>query len=156
MTHNEVYAYTAGLLDGEGSFLIARSPTFFAARVTIVMTDRRPIDWLQEHFPGNNHSNTARNPDHAEQYLWGISNKVQLAKFIPLVLPYLQVKKIQAELVWQFCRQFPLKRKCKMTDEDRRIGEMYYKIGALLNSKGAGSQELKARIVTAITGGQGA
>src|SRR6267142_5471025 len=144
MTHNEVYAYTAGILDGEGSFLIAKSPTFYTSRVTVVMTDRRPIDWLQEHFPGNNHPSAARNPEHADQYLWGITNKYHLMEFIPNVLPYLQVKRVQAELVLQFCKQFPLKRKYRMTDEDREIGGKYYRICGILNSKGSANQELKA------------
>lgn len=152
MTNNEVYAYTAGLIDGEGAIMLVKSPTFYTVRVTVVMTDMRPIDWLYRHFSGNRTDQAVRNIEHAPGYRWDISSKNKVSAFLIPIIPYLQVKKLQAELAVQFCREFDLKRKCRMSDSDRVSGERYFQIIRLLNSKGADSQELKARISLSLVG----
>jgi len=112
MEHSEqVRAYTAGLMDGEGCIVIGVSkrkrvrgivPDHWL-QVGITGTDRELIDWLHETF-GGHISDNSHCPSRRRQrpcWAWRIMSN-QASDFLKLILPYLKVKTPQATLAIEF------------------------------------------------------
>lgn len=106
---NEMKAYLAGLFDGEGSVNIFKQsnrkdmnyPAYFV-EISIGNTHKGVLQWILEHFGG-------RLTDNAEQYShrnqrtwrWRASSD-EAYKTLVLMLPYLIIKKEQAQLAIEF------------------------------------------------------
>lgn len=101
-------AYAAGLIDGEGTISVSeyavradrRSPQF-RWHVSVMLTDARPLVWLARTFGGTVHSYPPRKPGHQGVSYWRLSNR-RAAVFCELLLPYLQIKREQADLALAF------------------------------------------------------
>jgi hypothetical protein len=96
--------YAAGLFDGEGYVRIAtwRKPNSVHTRYQVYgginMCHRPVIEALQQKFGGNMPNPGARQkPHHRPLYTWNFSSQVA-ARFLRRVLPYLIVKREEAEL----------------------------------------------------------
>jgi len=108
----ETLAYTAGLIDGEGNIGVQgikpaghhKRPNHYLV-VRISMCDLPIIEWLHDTFGGfvttrTNHP-SRQNNNRRPQWAWAIySSDAQI--FLEQVLPYLQVKRRQAELAIEF------------------------------------------------------
>jgi len=96
----EELAYFAGVLDGEGSFSIGGSSRshIHATQINVGNTDLRLLHWIVERFGGNVHVERRHNPAHAKIWRW-YSHVGNLDQMIRAVLPYLVIKREQAELV---------------------------------------------------------
>lgn len=110
-------AYIAGILDGEGSIMIQRhaSKAFmeqrkkrgcnhphYAPAIRIGMQDRAPLDLIVEATRiGKVHE---EKPYHRRKpmFRWMVRSKNEIKEFLTLVMPYLLVKKEQANLCLQF------------------------------------------------------
>lgn len=114
-------AYIAGIIDGEGSIMIQRqaSKSFMAQRaktgcfhphyspgIRIGMLEREPLDLIVE---------TTKigfiyeeKPYHHKRpmFRWMIRSKQDIEDFLPLIMPYLIVKKQQAELCLKFIKEW--------------------------------------------------
>ncbi len=109
------YAYAAGIIDGEGSISVSKcnhrkgaANPGYAITIDVAMKDGRVIDWLFGTFGGsvrqesNNPSCYRKSPDgriykNCTLYHWYIKcNKA--AEVLKRVLPFLKLKKRQAEL----------------------------------------------------------
>ena len=142
-------AYMAGFMDGEGHFSIAcggwqkpyyrspanrargkLSPPFrnYTVRVGCANTDKRVISWIQEHIGGTYsiHRQTAAWKVCYKWHLYGANVQEQ---FILAVLPYLILKREQANILLQFIRLHGVENPSKRE-------ELYQRI-RLLNRRGA-------------------
>ena len=102
---NEVdLAYLARLFDGEGSFVINRviykwkKTPFFYGQAYICNTNLELINWLKSRFNGRAHITHKKNPKHKQVYKFNFLLRGRI-KLLKAVLPFLIIKKKQAELV---------------------------------------------------------
>jgi len=118
-------AYTAGIMDGEGSIGIARHKSKsckrgYALELTVQVTssDEWLCQWLKFGFGGSlSHStNSVGNP----MWHWIISARKAM-EFLKLIIPYLNLKKPQAELAIKF--QEAKKMRPVKTDEEMAVEE---------------------------------
>lgn len=101
-------AYIAGILDGEGSIFLRKDPPGrggLAPTTDITNTDRRLIDWLLKELGGHYQTKT-RTPKEKNWktcYYWRTQNTLDIHNLLKAVLPYLIIKRKNAEKVFQFC-----------------------------------------------------
>ena len=93
-------AYLAGIFDGEGCVGYYkrrgnRSKYSYIALVAISQTDFRPIHWLQEKIQFGTVV-TKAGKKHFE-YQWSTNKKSNVYEFLDAIIPYLILKKEQAE-----------------------------------------------------------
>ena len=110
---NEILAYTAGLIDGEGCICISMNKPSnkngltldnHFLRVRIAITDKEVVEWLKNTFGGftSNNSNCPSKRKHWKVlWVWCISS-IQAKDFLKMIYPYLRIKKKQAELAIRF------------------------------------------------------
>ena len=101
-------AYTAGIIDGEGCIMISRvrsqrsrSGYIYGLTVAVNSTDEWLPQWLKFSFGG---SITFREPHRKNEsplWMWALRSR-QASDFLKLTLPYLHLKKPQAELAIKF------------------------------------------------------
>ena len=118
-----LYAYVAGIIDGDGHIGIYRINTAkqkrFAIRVTVGTTSEWLSQFLQFHFGGSTH--ISPRPEHKSIWFWAVSAK-KAEQVIELLLPYLQLKRPQAELALSFQhRKHP--RHTPLPDAERALEE---------------------------------
>lgn len=91
---NEKTAYLAGIIDGEGTIYAIRRRR--SVRVYVVNTDERLIRWLEREFGGLVYR---REPRHGwkAKFEWHVVSR-DVSRILTLVLPYLVIKREQAEL----------------------------------------------------------
>lgn len=99
-------AYAAGIIDGEGSIGIYKTGNpkqQFVAHVIVTNTNEWLLQWLKFHFGGSIFPNAANrgHPKWKDSWIWQLSPR-QSVDFLKLVLPYLKIKKPQAELFLEF------------------------------------------------------
>lgn len=104
----EILAYTAGLLDGEGSIgIICMKPgknnnyklPYHQLHVGIVNTHKGVLDWLKIKFGGSisRHDKNAK----SKTWHWTINTR-KAAAFLKIIYPYLIIKQGQAKLAIEF------------------------------------------------------
>ncbi len=103
-------AYCAGFIDGEGSFGIYNrknnNKIYTHATFAIAATDYRAIEKIAQTLGG--HVLTYEQKENWKaKYLYLIQSQEKLAAFIPVILPYLQVKKEQAALCYEYLLKEP-------------------------------------------------
>lgn len=114
-------AYIAGIVDGEGSIMIQRqcSESFMAQRaksgcfhphyavgIRIGMCERVALDLIVDELGIG--SVCEEKPYHHKRpmFRWMIRSKQEVCDFLNLILPYLRVKKKQAELALKFMNEW--------------------------------------------------
>lgn len=85
-------AYTAGLLDGDGSIGLYLRSTYIQVQVHITLQDLETLEWVQSLYGGTIQKMPTINA-------WRPSDRVG---FLCKILPYLRIKKAQAELVLEY------------------------------------------------------
>lgn len=123
-------AYTAGLLDGEGSISLAihhgkvsknglpnRAPLLL---IQLTSTDQEVITWLYETWGVGSVivGYRPKRPNHRTAYAWRVSGG-NAAKILEAILPFLRIKRRQAELGIQ-SRSAPLVIGKKLGEEEMR------------------------------------
>jgi len=100
-------AYLAGLLDGEGYIGIKRSKPYkpnhevsvkYSCRVQVRMVEPHGIELLCKLFNGHSYKEKAHCNNGRPLYCYQASDRIA-ANILKTVLPYLRVKKIQAQKV---------------------------------------------------------
>jgi len=106
MKQNEIFAYLAGLLDGEGYVGIKKTQhrkdcinPQYHERIQIRMVEEKAIKLFKETFGGNyyqetEHSKYSKKP----LYCYQASDKLA-AEIIIILLPFILIKKRQAEFI---------------------------------------------------------
>jgi len=105
MTTQEKLAYMAGIIDGEGCISInavqnsKKHPTInYKVRLMISSTSYDLGEWLVENFGGHCYEKNVYSQKHAKGFTWVLYCS-QAGRVIEAVLPYLVIKRNQAELV---------------------------------------------------------
>ena len=97
MTWTEIdLAYLAGFVDGEGSITIFRSGGRDHLRFDVYNTNQDILLWIKGVFGGRVHKIRTRDGWKSE-YVWQIGHQ-QAANILVSCLPYLKVKRLQAEI----------------------------------------------------------
>ncbi|KKM03939.1 hypothetical protein LCGC14_1769410 [marine sediment metagenome] len=98
-------AYTAGIIDGEGSIQIdRRSDKNFGATVTISMKNPAVLVWVSDRYGGNIHrykQSIGSFNKEGFMYRWGIHG-LQAQEFISAIRPYLVEKAMRADVLLSF------------------------------------------------------
>lgn len=105
-------AYLAGLIDGEGSVAIVRieHPTKrkktqrveHKARLSIINTDKKMIDWCVENFGGFLHKRKIANPRWKPCYSWNRSINKNDREWLISLSKYLITKKDRVQMLIDF------------------------------------------------------
>lgn len=128
MTETQL-AYAAGIIDGEGYIGINKkyskthsSGYQYHIRIDVTMTDFCIPIWLQSQFGGSVYIHKGINkPD----MRWNITCR-DAEKFLIAILPFLIVKKKQAELALQFQSRRLRGRPCRRDGKGRFLPGMVY------------------------------
>lgn len=99
------WAYFAGLIDGEGciginKFRIKNHYTYWRLRIQVTNTDSNICFWLKRELGGCVSTHHPHFP-WSTRYVWAITGK-KAGELLKKILPYLRIKKFQAELAIQF------------------------------------------------------
>lgn len=141
-----LYAYVAGIIDGEGSIIIrkriaSKTSQWFTLCVQVGHTSEWLVHFLQVNFPkslviGPYQSKTL--PNSKPSWRWQIEAKAA-GELLETIMPYLQLKRPQAELGLRFqARRTNLGRSDKkktVLDEAEKI------VMGRLNQRGVNSKE---------------
>ena len=103
---SEELAYIAGLLDADGCFYAnsylrkGRNCTSLTVRIQVTNTYLPVLEWVRE-IVGAGHisSYNDNNSSHKVVYAWILNGHSPIEQFLQGVLPYLIIKKEQAELM---------------------------------------------------------
>jgi len=119
--------YVAGIIDGEGSIHIVRrkEPTTrrgykYELQISVGNTQEWLIRWLHFNFGGYMHVCKAPKKGNRDCWHWSIRTR-DAVDFLKLLLPYLKLKRPQAELALQF--QGNKKMHGHKTDEEWAVEE---------------------------------
>jgi len=108
--NKEDLAYLAGLIDGEGYIgLIKRfekrrkgEPTcYYLPNVSVGMCDREAVDFLNNMFEGT-FCITKKASPYRDVYQWTALSVKRVQPLLDAIIPYLKVKKKQAELLLEY------------------------------------------------------
>lgn len=98
-------AYLAGIVDGEGTIGIHHGRDGFGGPyLQAGGTDKRLVDWLKSLFGGNYtfyHLTDMKHKHHKDFYLWRL-NLSDVSRVLIQIIPYLKLKREQAELAVSF------------------------------------------------------
>lgn len=100
-------AYLAGVLDSDGSIYLAYSnkkKVTLRSGIGVTNRDLKMLQWIQETFANGWTSASPKQPKCRRAFVFQIGSKKNVAYILKMVLPYLQSKKQQAELVLEFCQ----------------------------------------------------
>lgn len=115
-------AYTAGIIDGEGCIgIYPQQKKWFRLNVTVSNTNEWLIQWFKFNYGGH----ITSYPEHGtrkDKWVWEIWTK-QAGKFLELIIPYLKIKKPQAELAIRFQQQKHC-RGAPHTDKEKALEEV--------------------------------
>jgi hypothetical protein len=112
---DEMFAYTAGLFDGEGCINItkvnpkegrANVNPCYSLSVSLASTNQSVVEWLKEMFGGSitdrsQHKYYRKNPGWMPAWNWAAGSNLAQT-FLTFILPYLKIKQFQAELALKF------------------------------------------------------
>jgi len=109
----EELAYIAGLVDGEGYIglvkvtetrRIFRTTYCYLPTIRISMCDREGIDFIDRLFKGNIWFHQ-KQKGWRDQWEWSAKGKKRVAEILKAILPYLKIKKRQAEVLIEFVNE---------------------------------------------------
>lgn len=136
-------AYFAGILDGEGSFVLHRNRIGyrFSCQVQVGNTDIRIMEWIRVRFGGSVNQERRSNVKHKPIYRW-VSQADNLDSLLTAVQPYLVAKRDQAELLLAYRRTLPpmIRTKRSTNDVPEHVKSERIRIHgslAMLNRRGA-------------------
>jgi hypothetical protein len=137
-------AYTAGIIDGEGSIMVKRSKENRPGRptreyrivVSVGNTNRLLLEWLLVRWEGSIKPYIRKIPNCKPVYTWTLSAK-SAVMFLKLIKDFLVIKKDQAELALIF--QTTVKSGgswSRLTPETLQTREDCFNKMAILNKRG--------------------
>lgn len=102
--------WAAGFIDGEGSIILHRARSHRHAHgvrhqptIVVGQTVREPLEILVRLFGGTIHVRAKQQPNRRTVYAWSIRGGKAVRAALTDLLPYLIVKKAEAELILTFC-----------------------------------------------------
>ena len=134
-------AYAAGIIDGEGNIGIYANTSMagyprYRLRVRVTNSDEWLIHWLKNNFGGS--IGVQQQPEGKNwkpAWYWTISCNTAM-NFLVEILPYLRLKKSQAELAIEFQKARRRKLGRRFSDEERAVAEAQTILMRSLNKRG--------------------
>ena len=134
MNKKYLLAYTAGIVDGEGCILIAKSikkkskGVYHQLQIVVTNSNLWLCEWLKMQYGGSTTSDNKRylrkgSLSKNTIHKWFLTSDAA-ARFIEMILPYLYLKKAEAELGISFQERRINKR--KLTNEEKLLREADY------------------------------
>lgn len=101
-----LYAYLAGIIDGEGTIRIGygKTGTKYYAAIGVGMSSKPIVELLRNTFTPSGTIWIERVPSRKIMYRWGTSGNKVIPSILDKILPYLIEKREQAILLKQFCK----------------------------------------------------
>lgn len=144
-----LYAYIAGIIDGEGSIRINKNFTphliqvhhlknpMYYAQINLGMVSKEIPDLLKDTFGGN--VREERVPNRRSIWRYSLTGRNQLISTLKILLPYLRVKKEHAKVAIAFCEnwQVPFSRQAGTDIQEIQRREDAYQTMRKLNAVGA-------------------
>lgn len=103
-----ILAYTAGIVDGEGSISLSKrtsreykSGYQLRLAVCVANTNEWLVQWFKMQFGGYVNCTREKRENRKDRWQWMIVDG-KAAEFLKSILPYLQIKRPQAELAIKF------------------------------------------------------
>ncbi len=117
-------AYIAGFLDGEGCISLGRvhcydknANTTYLLRVQICNTSPGVMDWIALKVGyANVCKKKKRNEHYKDIWVWGLSGR-RAIDLLEQLYPYLKVKKLQAEVAFEFSKTIAYPGQSKLDDK---------------------------------------
>ena len=130
-------AYLAGIIDGEGCFCIQNpGGKTHTLRLFVMNTFKPLIDYLYKTDGGFQYSRNVEDPRRKIRHEWFIDTHI-VDEILPLLRPFLIVKKEQLEVAIEFRKTFPKKRSYhRVPNEFILIREDCHRRMRILNKKG--------------------
>ena len=143
-------AYIAGIIDGEGHLGISKNTTKrqrqkspkYQSEVCVINTDKRLMDWMEQRVGGLVNARTSKsslNPKWKISYRWRIQEG-RHQDFLRSILPYLVIKKRQAELIIEYwnkkTRSYRQGKQWTISLEELEMREYYNQELKKLNARG--------------------
>lgn len=132
-------AYTGGIIDGEGCIGIKKAKSKYSKRgyylelqVQVVNTDEWLVRWLFSKYGGCVCRRKAKKVNWKDSWEWKVQTN-QALKFLLLILPYVRMKRAQAELAIKFGNQ---RKQGKKTKREIAIEENQRRTMLSYNHKG--------------------
>lgn len=130
-------AYFAGIIDGEGCFCIQipgnKSHTL---RLFVMSTSKCLIDYLFQTFGGYQYSRKIEKLTWKIRHEWFVDREI-LDELLPLLRPYMVIKKEHLEVAIEFRKTFPkIRNYHKIPNEFILVREDCHRRMRLLNKKG--------------------
>lgn len=100
-------AYVAGIVDGEGCFVLSRVGDRFNVSLEVSNTDRRLLEVCQAFTGIGAIYDRPRSGklNHRPQFMWSSGSRADLAAVIPQIMPYLVGKRAEGAAVADYCRR---------------------------------------------------
>lgn len=127
-----LFSYLAGIMDGEGTIRISYSfteklrkrtkianPQYFAS-LSCGMTNKQVISLLHSTFGGGMYEERESVPNRKPIYRWVITGNRKVPPILASLLPYLVVKKEQAQTVLSFCNDGKWRKKALVSERIRQ------------------------------------
>ena len=128
----EECAYIAGIVDGEGTIMVAHMANRFALHLLISNTCRELLDWLVDRFECEVYTSENIAAHHKIPYSLCLTG-TKAKKVIEVLLPYLIVKQKQA----QIASSYPVANiGSRLSEEDKLLQALAYIQLRKLNKKG--------------------
>jgi hypothetical protein len=108
MSDRELYAYTAGIIDGEGyiSLLPVWHSRGYIACVKVSSVDPYMTVFMHDNYGGNLGKPRIHKPPQRPSRQWALRNNARVGIFLRKIYPYLRVKKAQADIVLEYIDSF--------------------------------------------------
>jgi hypothetical protein len=116
-------AYLAGIIDGEGCIYIQRRKTkcgwSYFPRFQVTNTNRNLMEWIKNTFGGLIYDKPRKhiNPKWKMQIEWFTTREL-LDKLLIFIIPYLVIKRKQAEIMIEFRNSFKKTKRGQTVPED--------------------------------------
>lgn len=138
-------AYMAGIMDGEGCVCICKGRDSVCRRgyhiyleVTVGNTNEWLIQWLKLQFGGTAHKTLGKR-NQRDWWTWSVSANKSV-EFLKSLLPYLQIKRPQAELAIQFQSKMRHRSSTGLTDKEAAEQEGARLLMRKYNGRGRNAQ----------------
>lgn len=116
-------AYLAGFFDGEGCISIGKhrnnGKDFYELHILVAQKSRWILEWFKFNFEGKIFKHKKPEGRQSEWFTWQVA-AVKAASALKVLLPYLKLKKAEAELALKFQGQ---KGRIRLTEEERAVEE---------------------------------
>ena len=105
----EERAYIAGFLDGEGTIALYSTIDYrtnkplYRPCLHIYNTDKEVLTWIASKIGGNLNTEKRQQLEWKRKYILDISSIPHIKQVLILLIPYLHIKRKQAEIVLEYC-----------------------------------------------------